>query len=45
METVPDTFSSLFWGYSVMWGCVLVYLVALVRRANRIERQLDSKKN
>lgn len=40
METVPNTFADLFWGYTVMWLCILVYLFALVRRMSRIEKSL-----
>lgn len=40
MEIVPDTFPSLFWGYTVMWLCILIYIVSLARRMSRIEREL-----
>ncbi len=41
MDVVPDTFPSLFWGYTVLWGCILVYIVSLSRRMSRIERDLE----
>jgi CcmD family protein len=45
METVPDTFLDLFWGYSVIWLCILGYLFSLVRRMGKVERSLsDSDK-
>jgi CcmD family protein len=45
METVPDTFLDLFWGYSVMWLCILGYLFSLIRRMGKVERSLsDSEK-
>ena len=45
METVPDTFLDLFWGYTVMWLCILGYLFSLVRRMGKVERSLsDSDK-
>lgn len=42
MEIVPDTFPSLFWGYTVMWLCILFYLFTLVRRMGKIENKLKS---
>lgn len=45
METVPDTFVDLFWGYSVIWLCVVLYLFSLIRRMQRLERVLRSKAN
>ena len=45
MTEVPDTFSSLFWGYSAIWAIMVVYLVSLVRRVSRLEKRLDEEKS
>lgn len=39
METVPDTFPSLFWGYSVIWMLLGGYIVSLGFRLRKIERK------
>lgn len=38
-----NTYPALFWGYLVLWGILVVYMVLLGRRVNRIERRLLSK--
>lgn len=38
METVPNTFPSLFTGYSVLWGLLSLYIVSLGIRVARLER-------
>ncbi len=37
METTVDTFPSLFWGYSVIWALIVVYLISLGRRLSKLE--------
>jgi CcmD family protein len=47
-EIVPNTFPDLFWGYSVMWLCILFYLISLIRRVRVIESRVaehQSKKS
>ncbi|MBX7142894.1 MAG: CcmD family protein [Oligoflexia bacterium] len=39
METVPDTFPSLFWGYAVIWCLLGAYIVSLGFRLRRLERK------
>lgn len=41
METVPDTFPSLFAGYTVLWALVVIYVLTLARRVKRIERLMS----
>lgn len=41
MNEVPNTFPSLFLGYSVIWGIVVVYLFSLVRRLGKLEKRLS----
>jgi len=43
MEQVPDTFPSLFVGYTVIWVIVFFYVWSLSRRISRVERELKSK--
>jgi CcmD family protein len=37
METV-DTYPALFWGYTMTWSILVVYLLMLGRRVSRLER-------
>ena len=37
-EVVPNTFPALFWGYTVLWGILVVYLISLGVRLRRLER-------
>ena len=39
METVPDTFPSLFAGYGAMWLVIFVYVAVLARRLSRLEKK------
>ncbi len=42
----PDTFPSLFWSYTVVWGVLSVYIISLGARLSRVERRLqDDKKS
>ena len=44
MNEVPDTFSSLFFGYAAIWGIMVIYLFALLRRVSKLERRLTDDK-
>lgn len=45
METVPNTFPSLFWGYTVIWVLVVAYVWTLGQRLKKLEaRQPEEKK-
>lgn len=37
-EQVPNTFPSLFWGYVVIWGLLVLYIAWLGRRLSAVER-------
>lgn len=39
--TVPDTFSTLFIGYSTLWILIVIYLAWLLLRLRRVENRLD----
>ncbi|MCB0310886.1 MAG: CcmD family protein [Bdellovibrionales bacterium] len=41
MEQVPNTFSSLFWGYTVIWLILGGYILSLGKRLTRLEKQLS----
>ncbi len=38
METVPNTFEGLFWGYTTVWAVLVMYVATLARRLKRLER-------
>lgn len=38
MEVVPNTFPSLFWGYSAIWVLLCLYIFTLGRRVRRLEK-------
>jgi CcmD family protein len=38
METVPDTFPALFYGYTAIWGLIVVYLIILGARVRNLEK-------
>lgn len=40
----PDTFPSLFWSYTVVWGVLVVYIVTLGVRVARLEKKLSREK-
>lgn len=44
MEQIPDTFPDLFWGYSIIWGLLVVYIISLGRRLSRIENTSSDRK-
>jgi hypothetical protein len=33
-----DTYPDLFWGTSVIWGVLVVYLIILGRKVSKLER-------
>ena len=41
---VPNTFPSLFWGYTAIWTLVVVYIVSLGFRLSKIEKQNTANK-
>ena len=43
METVPNTFESLFWGYSAIWVLLCFYFVILAKRLRKAERDLYNR--
>jgi CcmD family protein len=40
METTPDTFPSLFLGYSVIWGLIVIFCIRLGLKQRALERRL-----
>ena len=40
MNEVPDSFNSLFLGYTVIWGILAVYIVIMVNKVRSLERRL-----
>jgi CcmD family protein len=38
METVPNTFEGLFWGYTTVWAVIVLYVATLARRIKKLER-------
>lgn len=43
MEQVPDTFDALFFGYSVMWGLIVLYVASLARRVSKLEKSSSAQ--
>jgi len=39
METVPDTFVGMFWGYLAIWLVIVGYLASVVVRVSRLEKK------
>lgn len=37
---IPDTLSSLFWGYTVIWGLLSAYILWLGFKLRKIENKL-----
>lgn len=42
MDT-PDTFSGLFWGYTIIWLLIVAYVVMLGRRMSKLEKSAPQK--
>lgn len=42
MET-PSTYADLFFGYTVIWVVLALYIFSLVRRLNALTRSLEKK--
>jgi CcmD family protein len=36
----PDTYPSLFWAYTALWGALSIYIVTLGMRLSRLEKRL-----
>ena len=45
MEQVPNTFPSLFIGYTVFWALLALYLLSLGVRLARVEKRIKSMHN
>lgn len=43
-EVVPNTFPGLFWGYSVIWVLIALYIASLARRVRSLERKNSAEK-
>lgn len=43
MEQVPNTFPALFFGYTVFWLILGVYVLSLGQRLSRLEKEKDSR--
>lgn len=41
MDSVPDTFPSLFWAYTVIWTLLSGYLVFLGWKLCRLEKKIE----
>ena len=44
-DTTPDTYMHLFFGYSVIWGLIVFYLVALMHGQRKLTREIAELKN
>lgn len=40
MEQVPNTFPSLFWGYTVLWAILAVYILFIGMKLRSLERRM-----
>ncbi len=45
MEATPDTYPSLFLGYAVIWGAIVLFCVALGTRQRKLARELNELKS
>lgn len=41
---VPNTFPHLFWGYTVIWVLLCVYIVSLGFRVSKLEKKTAASK-
>lgn len=39
----PDTYPSLFWAYTALWGVFVIYLVTLGVRLSRLEKRFSKE--
>lgn len=37
-QAAVDTMPSLFWGYTIFWGVIAAYCLALGRRISKLEK-------
>jgi CcmD family protein len=44
MDQMQDTFPGLFWGYTIIWLLVVLYVLSLGRRMRRLERDTTRDK-
>ncbi|MDC0358964.1 CcmD family protein [Oligoflexia bacterium] len=42
MESVPNTFPSLFWAYTIVWCLIALYVFSLARRVSKLEKTTSS---
>jgi CcmD family protein len=40
----PDTYPSLFWAYTALWGALAIYIITLGARLSRLEKRLPKDK-
>lgn len=40
----PDTYPSLFWAYTALWGVLAIYIVTLGLRLSRLEKRLSKER-
>lgn len=45
MDTVPDTFDSLFYGYAAVWVLLAAFLYSLSRRVSTLGKKALDKAN
>lgn len=38
----PDTYWDLFWGYSVIWGCIVFFVFWLLKEQRQLKNRLQS---
>ena len=40
MNATPDTYGHLFWGYAVLWACMAIYVMTMLREQRRMASEL-----
>jgi hypothetical protein len=45
METVPNTFPWMFYGYLAIWGVLVMLILSMLARIRSIERTIQSRTN
>lgn len=43
-NTVPNTFESLFWGYSILWLLILFFVWRMFRKVSELEKEISNNK-
>lgn len=41
----PDTFPSLFWGYTIIWLILVAYIFLLRRKINQLQEKILTDEN